>query len=165
MSSTLPFRLKVSGTDEFRGLRAVSTSFSFHGFLRLERYLLTIEWAGVARVQDVGALSIRDDRLPLPDESITLPVSQLYSAKLIGGWLRPRLAIRARRVGALAAVPSEDQGIVQFWLTRSERAAGKEMATAISLAIASAPAAVDPPSFFPSPDEAATTPPGGLPNI
>ena len=63
MNHILPFRLKVAGKDEIRGFHAVSVSFRFHGALRLEGFMLTIEWGGIAEVQEVGALSIRDDRL------------------------------------------------------------------------------------------------------
>lgn len=36
-----------------------------------EGLALTIEWGGVAQVQDVVALSIRDDKLALPDEHLS----------------------------------------------------------------------------------------------
>ena len=146
MTYLLPFRLKVPGKDEFRGLHAVSTSFRFHGVLRLEGFVLTIEWGGIAQVQDVGALSIRDDRLALPNERITVPVNSLYPATLVGGWWRPRLTLQAKVLGALAIVPSEELNAVQFWYARSDRAAAIAMAAALSTAIAVAPlAAIDPP--------------------
>ena len=138
MKSILPFRLKLSGKDEFRGLHAISTSFRFQGFLRLEGHVLTIEWGGVAQVQNVGALSIRDDRLALPDECITVPVSHLYRATLAGGWWRPRLALQASELGALAVVPSEEHGTVQFWYARGDRTVALAMAAALSDAIATA---------------------------
>jgi hypothetical protein len=162
MAYILPFRLKVPGKDEFRGLRAVSTSFRFHGALRLEHFVLTIEWGGVAQVQDVGALSIRDDRLALPDERIAVPVGHLYPPKLIGGWWRPRLALQAKALGALIIVPSEELGTVQFWYTRSDRAAAVTMAAALSTAIAAAPLAAIAPSVAPDIGETGRTPSSGL---
>lgn len=145
MGYILPFKLKVPGTDEIRGLHAVSTSFRFHGMLRLEGAVLTIEWGGSAQVQDVGALSVRDDRLALPDERITVPVSHLYRATLAGGWWRPRLRIQAKVLGALAVVPSEEHNVVQFWYARSDGAAAAALATALTAAIAAAPEPVLPP--------------------
>lgn len=159
MTCILPFRLKVPGKDEITGLHAVSTSYSFHGLLRLEGLALSIEWGGVAQVQDVGALSIRDDKLALPDERLTVPVSHLYPARLVGGWWRPRLVLRSKVYGALAIVPSEELGSVQFWYARGDRAAAIAMAAGLSAAIAAAP-----PAEIAQPDsgEVVSTPPKGL---
>ena len=162
MTYLLPFRLKVAGKDEFRGLHAVSTSFRFHGILRLEDLLLTIEWGGVAQVQDVGALTIRDDRLALPDERITVAVSHLYPPTLVGGWWRPRVTLQAKVLGALAIVPSEDLGRVQFWYARSDRAAAIALAAALRTAIATAPLAVIGPPGAPNIGATVSTPPGAV---
>jgi hypothetical protein len=161
MTGVLPFRLKVPGKDEFRGLRAVSISYRFHGVMRLEGALLVIEWQGAAQVQDVGALSVRDDRLDLPDERLTIPVSHLYRVTLAGGWWRPRLTLQAKSLRALAMVPSEDHGTVHFWYARRDRAAAIEMEAALNAAIAAAPA-IAPPGV-PDTGETVSTPPGGFP--
>lgn len=164
MTVLLPFRLKVSGTDEFRGLHAVSTSYRFHGLLRLDGALLTIEWGGVAQVQNVGALSIRDDRMALPDERLTVPVGELYPATLVGGWWRPRLLLRTRVQGALAIVPSEDLGTVTCWYARSDRAAARDLASALRTAIAGTPRpGLVAPEPLPRLEAAARTPPEGHP--
>ena len=138
MSGELPFRLKVSGTDEVQGFRAVSTSFRFHGWLRLDGAQLRIEWDGFARVQDVGAASIRDKRLSLPAETLIVPVARLRRAELLGGWWRPRLAISARDVRALALVPSEELGTVQFWYARRDRLCAVALSDGLGRAIAAA---------------------------
>ena len=161
MSAALRFKLKVAGTDEFRGVHAVSTSFRFHGLMRFNGVHLQIEWAGSARVQDVGALSIRDEQLPLPTETLTIPADRLWGAELSGGWWRPRLEISAKDVGALAIVPSEDQGKVRFWYARRDRAAAIALTAALNRAIASPPLAstVQPPLLS---DDTPGTPPGGF---
>ena len=162
MPHILPFRLKVSGTDEFRGLNAISTSYRFYGLLRLDGPLLTIEWGGVAQVQNVGALSVRDERMALPDESITLPVTSLYPATVEGGWWRPRLRLRARAQGALAIVPSEDLGTVACWDARSDRPAALDLANALRAAIASTPLpGLASPGTLPLLEETVSTPPEG----
>jgi hypothetical protein len=162
MTCVLPFRLKVPGKDEFQGLHAVSISYRFHGVLRLEGALLAIEWQGAAQVQDVGALSVRDDRLALPDERLTVPVSHLYRATLAGGWWRPRLTLQAKVLRALAIVPSEDHGTVHLWYARRDRAAAIEMAAALNAAISAAPAIA--PLVVPDISNTVSTPPGGLPD-
>lgn len=135
MTDDLPIRLRVTGKDEFEGLHAVSTSFEFHGWLRLEGAALRIEWKGVARVQEVGPLSVTDDRLPLPAEALVVPLARLRRAELVGGWWRPRLAVSARDLEALAMVPSEEQGTVHFWYARKERKAAAQFAASLSSAI------------------------------
>lgn len=142
MNDELPIKLKVAGKDEFRGVHAVSTSFAFHGWLRLEGTALRIEWKGIARVQDVGPLSATDERLPLPAETLVVPVARLRRAELVGGWWRPRLAVSARDLEALALVPSEEQGTVYFWYARQDRTAAARFAASLSAAIAT-PAALE----------------------
>jgi hypothetical protein len=135
MSFVLPFKLKVPGKDQFTGLSAVSTSFRFQGLLRLEGNELTIEWSGEALVQEVGAHTVRDDRLPLPTEQILVPVSQLYGARLEGGWWRPRLRLQARQLAVLSVVPSEEHGAVEFWYARADRDAAVALASALTAGI------------------------------
>lgn len=127
----LPFRLKVPGTDEFRGLHAVSTSFRFRGMLRFDGISLTLEWSGVANVQDVGPLTARDDRLPLPTESLAVPLAQLQAVRLTGGWWRPRLEIVASHLDALTTVPSEDAGTVRLWLERRDLGTARTVAASL----------------------------------
>jgi hypothetical protein len=154
MGPTLPFRLKVPGRDAVDGLGVSSTSFRVHGYLEVEGDTLVIEWGGTARVQEVKATTVRDDTEPLPDERLVVPAADLYRAELTGGWFRPRLRVQARRVGALAPVPSERFGAVDFWYDRSERFTAIEVARALREAIDAAERqAYD--------DEVGDTPPGG----
>ena len=77
MNPVLSFTLKVAGKDEFKGLRAESTSFQFHGLARLEGDTLILEWGGTARVQRVDPLSVRDEELKLPGETLIIPAQRL----------------------------------------------------------------------------------------
>lgn len=163
MPAILPFRLKVPGRDEVKGLRAISTSYRFQGLLRLSEELLHIEWRGTAQVQDVGALGVRDDQLALPDEQLTVPVASLYRARVAGGWWRPRLELQARHLTLLSIVPSEEFGTVRFWYDRADRALAQTMARQLSEAIATAllrgPESL--PQIHPGEDPV-PTPPGGM---
>jgi hypothetical protein len=131
----LPFKLKVAGSDEFRGLNAISTSFRFHGLLQFDGATLQIEWAGSAQVQEVGALTVRDDQLALPEETLALPVERIRAAELAGGWWRPRLEISANDLQALRIVPSENQGMVRFWYARKDGAIAAGLAARLNAAI------------------------------
>ena len=139
MNPVLPFRLKVPGKDEFVGVRVESTSFQFHGLARLDGALLNLEWAGTARVQGVDALSIRDDKLSLPAESLELPVDRLRTAEVLGRWWRLRLELSARELRALAIVPSEDSGVVRLWFRRRDRQVAVALAADLTRAIAAPP--------------------------
>lgn len=134
----LSFRLKLPGTDKVSGLRAVSTSFRVHGLMFLEGGRLVIQWGGAVQVQDVSPMSVKDERELLPEERVSVPVSHLYRATLVGGWWRPRLTLEAKELGALAEVPTEEAGAAQFWYARGDRAAALAMAAGINAAIAAA---------------------------
>ena len=121
MTLTLRFTLKVPGSDEFRDFQAVSTSFRCEGLLTLEGDLLTLEWGGEARIQEVGLLSLADDKVTMPDDWITVSATELDRATLEGGWWRPRLTLLERRRGALSAVPSVAFGEVRCWIARRDR--------------------------------------------
>jgi hypothetical protein len=139
MNPVLPFRLKIPGKDEFVGLRAESTSFQFHGLARLDGAVLHLEWAGTARVQRVDPLSIRDESLRLPAESLEIPVWSLRRAEVAGRWWRLRLELSARELHALAIVPSEDRGVVRLWFRRRDRAFASALAADLTRAIAAPP--------------------------
>ncbi len=117
----LPFRLRVSGEDAVRDFEALSTSYHFSGTLALEGEALTLTWRGEARVQEVSLLSVRDDRLPLPQEQLVIPLAELEGLALAGGWWRPRLELRGRDPGLLAIVPGEAHGMVRLWIARRDR--------------------------------------------
>lgn len=135
MAVVLPFRLKVAGKDEFDGLNAVSTSFKVHGFMSLDGDALTIEWGGTAQVQSMGVTSMSDDTEALPIEQLVVPVQDLHRAELTGGWFRPRLTLQGRTLFALAGIPSEDAGVVNFWYDRSERFTAIAMVNALTAAM------------------------------
>ena len=146
MGPTLPFRLRMPGRrDEVSGLdltgssfKVTSTSFEVHGYLHVDGDVLVVEWGGTIQVQEVGAMSVRDETQPLPNERIEVPVADLYRAELVGGWFRPRLRVQARAVGVLSSVPTEKRGMVEFWYDRSERFTAIEVARALTEAIAAA---------------------------
>jgi hypothetical protein len=135
MNPVLPFRLKVPGKDEFKGLHAESTSFEFHGLARLDDGVLTLEWAGSARVQRVNPLSVRDEQLRLPAETLAIPAHRLRAAQLVGRWWRRRLEISSRDLGTLAIIPSEDGGMVRLWFAGRDREIAAALAAEITRAI------------------------------
>jgi hypothetical protein len=160
MDPTLPFRFKARKTTEIDGSNVTTTSFRVHGYLEVDGDRLIVEWGGTAQVRHVGATGIRDETKALPDERLAIPVADLYRAELTGGWFRPRLTVQARRVGALASIPSERFGVADFWYDRSERFTAIAVAQALTEAIEHAASTLlDGESHFS--EGGASTPPDG----
>ena len=136
MSDVIPFTLKVSGKDQFRGVNAISTSYRFHGRLRFDGVSLWIEWTGTYRVQEVGALTVRDDVAPLPNESLMVPLARVLNVRFRRGWLRPRLELAGRDLAVFETVPGEDGGIARLWLSRQDREIAESLASRVNRAIA-----------------------------
>ncbi len=139
MLPTLPFKLKVPGTDDFTGLSATSTRFRFHGLLRFTGAELHLEWSGTARVEKLGALTARTERLPLPHETLVVPVSGIRAIELHGGWWRPRLELSGNDLGVFNVVPGESRGRARLWITRQHR----QLAAAVAAAIAKVQAGLE----------------------
>ena len=135
MTPTLDFRLKLPGTDILSGLNATSTSFQVRGTLRIEGSLLVVEWGGAVRVQEVGPLTVRDEREWLPDERLLVPLLDLEMAEVVGGWWWPRLTVHANTPGALAEIPSAVDDVVKFWYGMRDRAIARALAADINDAI------------------------------
>lgn len=113
------------------GFEALSTSYRFSGTISFAGDELTLCWQGEARVQEVGLLSVRDDRLPLPQEQLVVPVAELGGISLAGGWWRPRLELHGLERDLLAIVPSEEGGTVRLWLARRDRAGAGALRDAV----------------------------------
>lgn len=136
MGPTLPFKLKLPGKDVLDGLGYTNRSFRVHGYLHLDGDVLVIEWGGTVRVQEFGAVSMRDETESLPNERLEVPVAELLRVELVGGWFRPRLRVQARTIGTLSSVPTEQGGLVEFEYERSERFTAIEFVAALGEAIA-----------------------------
>lgn len=136
MSDVIAFTLKVSGKDQFRGVNAVSTSYRFHGRLSFDGASLWIEWTGTYRVQEVGALTARDDVGSLPNESLMVPLARVLNVRFRGWWWRPHLELSGRDLAVFETVPGEDGGIARLWVSRRDRESAEALAGRVSRAIA-----------------------------
>jgi hypothetical protein len=118
---SLPFALKVPGKDSVTVTRVSSTTFRFHGLLRLEEHTLLIDWSGTAEIDEVGMLNVTSEVLSLPHESLALPLGLVRRIALRGGWWRPCLEIAGNDLETLRVIPSEDRGQVRLWISRRDR--------------------------------------------
>jgi hypothetical protein len=130
---SIPFSLKVPGKDEMTWSEIASTSFKFRGFLRLEPGALLLEWAGSAEVEEVTFTGVRTDHVDLPSESLLVPLDEIRTLRLVGGWLRPRLELTATSMDLLRMVPGEDGGRVRLWLARQDRAPAGRLVAAVEV--------------------------------
>jgi hypothetical protein len=150
----LPFSLRVPGKDSITLTAISSTSFKFSGLLRLDGEVLHLEWEGSAQVEEVESLSVRDETVPLPEEELDLPLHELRSIALRGGWWRPRVELCARSLGALNIVPSEEGGQVALWIARRDRASAAALVESAVRALRSLgrrPARAEPITPYPTP--------------
>jgi hypothetical protein len=157
----LPFRLKVGDKTELDGSTVIRTSYKVHGYLHVDGEFLVVDLGGAIHVQTIGSFGVRDEKEKLPDRPLMIPARDLYRVELTGGWFRPRLTVQARRAGALAEIPSEVFGVVNFWYERSERFTAIAVANELAAAIESAAA---PTEGLPG-QEMENTPPGGSGSI
>ncbi len=155
----LPFSLKVPGEDSITLTAISSTTFKFSGLLRLDGAVLHLEWEGSAQVEEVESLSVRDETVPLPEEALDLPLEELRSIALLGGWWRPRVELCARSLGALNIVPSEEGGRVALWIARRDRASAATLVAAATRALRAPehrPARAEPTTPYPTPRSGTT---------
>ncbi len=128
---TLPFRLKVPDREGITPLGVSSTSFRFHGLLRLDAHGVVLTWNGTAKVEKFGFTGVGEDTLPLPEESLELGFDRLRDAAVEGGWLLPRLLLMGSDFDALRIVPSEEGGRVSLWIARRDLGLARDLAQQI----------------------------------
>lgn len=100
---------------------AESTSFKFHGLLRLEDEALRLEWTGTASVERVSLLDVEQQTLSLPDESLVLSFDEIRRLTLRWSWFMPHLELWGTDLDTLRMVPSEDAGRLKLWIARRDR--------------------------------------------
>lgn len=126
----IPFALKVPGKDDMTWSEIATTSYRFRGLLRLEADALLLEWAGSAELEEVSLAGVRTERIALPSESLTVPLADIRTLRLAGGWIRPYLEITANDLDLLRYVPGEDGGRLRLWLARRDRGAARRLVAA-----------------------------------
>jgi hypothetical protein len=127
----LPFRLRVPSQDEHTLTEATSTTFKFRGIMRLEPGCLYLEWTGTGKRESHGLLGAESSTTTLPLESIELPLDQIRVMRFLGGWWWPRVVLSAMTLDGLRVVPSEEDGVVKFYIARSDREQAEALIAAV----------------------------------
>ncbi|MEO8636163.1 MAG: hypothetical protein ABI587_12890 [Gemmatimonadales bacterium] len=154
----VPFSLRVSGKDLSAADTVAWTTFRLVGLLVCEANALRIQWSGTGLLDAVTGLAVRSEIVPIPPETLLVPLAQICSVQLVGGWWRPRLEMIANDLDTFRSVPGAEGAHIRFWLARRDRPLAKRVMTEVHLA---ARASSLLPSSGPSTALQATTPPNG----
>jgi hypothetical protein len=68
---------------------------------------LWIEWTGTYRVQEVGALTVRDEEASLPNESLMVPLARVLNVRFRGGLAAASTRALGRDLAVFETVPGK----------------------------------------------------------
>lgn len=131
----VPFRLKVPGQDHSSGGTVAWTTFQVHGLASLDGQSVRLEWSGSGTLDRVRGMDVQSEVISLPIESLLLPLPDLRSIQLIGGWLRPRIEITANELAVLGPIPGAHDGRIHLWLARGDRRLASTLIQAVHEAV------------------------------
>lgn len=128
----VPFHLPLPGSDTLGFDGARSVSHRIHGLLHLDGEVMTFEWSATRHSERVAltGVSVHDDATP--PELLHVPVAWIAEATLGGGWWRPRLLLRGRRLDAFEGVPGAGLGTVSLRVRRRDRPLAGALAAALA---------------------------------
>lgn len=130
MSHVLPFRLRVPSLDEHSILEHSTTKYSFRGLMRLESGVLYIEWTGTGTREEHGLLDTETTVKTLPLESVEIPFEEIRVLRFLGGWWWPRVILSTTSLDGLRVIPSEEDGVVKFYIDRADRSLAESLIAA-----------------------------------
>lgn len=151
MDVILPFRLEADDDSEVSPWYFRAVSYELHGLARLEEGRLVLQWSGTSEVTEIKGTATRVREEPLPVRRVVLPVTQIASVALEGGWWRPRVVLRVADLGVLSDIPGAARGALALRIARSDRALARDLITGIEILAADAAlaAAESPPPLPP----------------
>ncbi len=127
----LPFTLNVKGRDySTREFTAWSTD-KVHGLLHFDGTTIGVEWGGSSSIDEVSGLGVHSQTVEIPLEFHDIPLGRIRTARLTGGWLRPRLELTGNDLGAFDPVPGHDGGRMTFRIARRDRALAAQFVAAL----------------------------------
>jgi hypothetical protein len=135
----LPFRLRVPGQDVIDSEGVWSISYRGEGLLHLEGGTLTFEWTATRTTERVSVKGFGTDVERSPIGALEVPADWIISVRLRGGWWRPRLELRARRLDAFDGFPGSRAGVITLKIRRRDREHAGALVAAIDHARAAAP--------------------------
>jgi len=130
----LPFRIDIpdQGTIDSTGVRSVK--YRIEGLLQLVGGTLAFEWNAVETIDRVGLGGVHTDVDESPIGRREVPLDWISQVRLRGGWLRPQLVLRARRLDAFVGMPGRKQATLILQVGRRFRRHAKALLTEIESA-------------------------------
>ena len=127
----LPIRLKHAGSDTvgFDGVESVS--FRSEGLLHLMDWGIVLEWNQTRTTERVSMAGVATDVEELPLEAVEVPIELLVDARVIGGWWRPQIELRARGLDAFSGIPGVRGGTLRLLVHRRDRSLSRAIAIEI----------------------------------
>jgi hypothetical protein len=131
LNDPLPFKLKIPSEDtiDWRGVRSIS--YRLDGLLSLSDDVLTLEWKARRHTEHVGIGGVKDEVDESPIGTLQIPRELIVRAR-VGGWLRPRLLMWARRLDAFEGIPSARPGMLRLRVRRVDRRLAQAIAEALT---------------------------------
>jgi len=114
----------------FWGIRSVS--HRIHGLLHLEHDVMAFEWSTLRHSEHVSLSGVRVEDDATSPELLEVPLAWVADARVAGGWWRPRLVLRGRRLDAFDGVPGAEPGTVTLRLLRRDRPLAAALAAALA---------------------------------
>lgn len=130
----LPFRLSVPGSDTIDLDEIESVSYRVEGLLHFIGSTLTFEWAGARTRELVSLGQVKEENETIPRAMREVPVSWIAEVRVTGGWWRPRIHLRARRLDAFDGIPSAKPGAITLRINRRDRELAREIASGLEMA-------------------------------
>ncbi len=117
----VPFRLRYPGSETLNWEGARSVSYRLEGLLHFTGSVLTLEWTGSQRTQQVTWGDVSDDVDHFPVEWVEIPLDWISEVRLKGSWWVPRIVLRGRRFDAFEDVPTSRGSVVSLHIRRRDR--------------------------------------------
>lgn len=136
MAEPLPIRLAIPGSDDvgFQGVESVS--YKVYGLLHVTEGGIALEWSGTKTTEQVTFLNVGTEIDEIPLDWLEVPAGELMGVRLVGGWWRPAVELRARYMDAFERVPSVQGVLLRLRIARRDRALAREVVMEIEEMIA-----------------------------
>jgi hypothetical protein len=129
----LPVRLNQAGSDTVGPTGVEKVSYRIEGLLQLTDWGLILDWSETrttARVSMMG--EVGTDVEELPPQTVEVPIEQIASVWVIGGWWRPQLEIRVKGLDVLRGVPGARGVTLRLAIQRRDRSLARAHAIEIN---------------------------------
>jgi hypothetical protein len=135
MTAVVSFRFRTRAEERLAGREIRIRDPRLQGLVRLDGPALRLEWSGTVSRVEVRGPEVHSEVEQIPITRLEIPVGRL-AGFTVGGWLRPRVELRATELETLDGVPTAHLGHVRLWIPRREIATARRLAADVEIAMA-----------------------------